>query len=478
MKKTYQVLCTAVVSLFALCGSSCISAIQKGLYGDIGEKIYADMPNDLSNIEYCDYKIEKYKFPDGKVADVYIFDEIHDQALWLNLQKDRFDSTWRKYYQTQLDSAKQSTDDAIVNGIVSLLAGTKQSKSRKIEEANWYLNVTGPMTPFYKHYTKLLEQHGGQKELLKMAEAQKELFVSSFYKTEELGLLGILMSDNSSASACYEDSTGVYWIRVSSPASMVSLRGQKNEQERHKGEIGIDVVYIPRTMYPKITPPKLKPAKVTPVNPNSIPDSSRNLTPVNSTGNNAYYYDADLAAQLQWIAVKVACKGTYDMAYTGNFRAKNPTDYYKTSFIKRYLASNDGQASKGTTLFEGICFDYADFAYQELSANKKNYSSRISNFYMVGTFNDSNDIITYRLAKAGEASNMIINRTPVVFFGHNHVKAHGNATNHAWFWVTMKDGTVYWVDPTWTDGEGYPVYGIVRGGQEMQLPVDQSLCIR
>ena len=59
------------------------------------------------------------------------------------------------------------------------------------------------------------------------------------------------------------------------------------------------------------------------------------------------------------------------MVYTGDFSAKNPTDYYKTRFIKKYLATNDGRASKGTTKVEGISFDYADFAYQELRDNKK-----------------------------------------------------------------------------------------------------------
>ena len=230
-------------------------------------------------------------------------------------------------------------------------------------------------------------------------------------------------------------------------------------------------------IYPKINPPKISPAKVKPLNPDTLPDSDRDLKPVASSGNGEYYYDETLAYQLQWLAVKIACKGMYDMAYTGDFRAKNPTDYYKTSFIKKYLATNDGKASKGTTLFEGICFDYADFAYQELSDNKKSYSSRIAKFYMVGTFKDANDIIAYRLAAKGESSDMTINRTPVVVFSHNNIRAHDAATNHAWFWVQATDGTMYWVDPTWTDNSGRPVYGIVRGGQEIQLPYDKSLCV-
>ena len=91
---------------------------------------------------------------------------------------------------------------------------------------------------------------------------------------------------------------------------------------------------------------------------------------------------------------------------------------------------------------------------------------------MVGTFGDCNDIIRYRIAEYGEHSDMLINGTPVVVFNHNRIKAHSNATHHAWFWVQSTDGTVYWIDPTWTDNSGRPVYGIVRNGQEIELEPD------
>ena len=469
--KNYKGFCVLSSVLLLVFLASCVSLVLDS----IGLKIVQEMPKDLSSPDYCDYKIEKYKFPDGKIADVYMFKSLMDQGYWLNVQKFALSEDKREDYKKQIAYGKEQ------------LAYYKQKKDKKMVEHyneyiatyNWRLNARGPMTPFYSQYTKLLAQYGGQKELLKLAESQKELFVVSFYKAEELGELGTYMAENKSyASACYEDAKGVYWLRFSPPEDLVSLRGKKEEQKRHSGEIGYEVVFIPRSMYPKINPPKISPAKVKPLNPDTLPDSDRDLKPVASSGNGAYYYDETLAYQLQWLAVKIACKGMYDMAYTGDFRAKNPTDYYKTSFIKKYLATNDGKASKGTTLFEGICFDYADFAYQELSDNKKSYSSRIAKFYMVGTFKDANDIIAYRLAAKGESSDMTINRTPVVVFSHNNIRAHDAATNHAWFWVQATDGTMYWVDPTWTDNSGRPVYGIVRGGQEIQLPYDKSLCVR
>ncbi len=221
----------------------------------------------------------------------------------------------------------------------------------------------------------------------------------------------------------------------------------------------------------------MTPAKIQPFNPSAVPDSDRNLAPVTPNGNGAYYYDENLAYHLQWLAVKIACKGVYDMAYTGNFRQKNPVDYYKTSFIKNYLATNDGMASKGATLFEGICFDYADFAYQELKEKRKEYPN-VSGFWMVGTFNDPSTIVAYKIAGAGETPTTQINRTPVVIYSENHILAHDNATSHAWIWVQATDGTVYWVDPTWTDNTGRPVYGIVRGGQEIYLKPDSRFCVQ
>ena len=111
-----------------------------------------------------------------------------------------------------------------------------------------------------------------------------------------------------------------------------------------------------------------------------------------------------------------------------------------------------------------------------MKENTKDYPD-VVDFWMVGTFEDSSDIVTYKLAEAGENPTMTINRTPVVVYSHNHILAHDGATNHAWFWVQTTDGIVYWVDPTWTDNSGRPVYGIVRGGKEIQLTPSSSLCV-
>ena len=89
-----------------------------------------------------------------------------------------------------------------------------------------------------------------------------------------------------------------------------------------------------------------------------------------------------------------------------------------------------------------------------------------------------NDIIAYRIANPGEQPTTTINHTPVIVFTHNPITAHDRATKHAWFWAQSKDGTTYWIDPTWTDSEGKPVYGIVRGNKEIRLTPSSDLCMK
>ena len=403
-------------------------------------RAYEDGATDMT--DYSDFKVENCKLPDGKVVTMYGFYKVSDGAKWQNIQS-------RKYNEKE-----------------------KERLRKLFGEEPW--TPTGPLSPFFKVLCGLIDKYGAEK-------VNKMLFSDtsaiSYYNVEDLGELSSYLAVGGGVQGCYEDSTGVYLLTICPPKNLKQLQKNKAEQKRHEGQFGYEVAYIPRKMYADVKPVKLNPAKVTPFNPNNIPDSDRNLVPVISSGNGAYYYDNDLANELQWLAVTTACKGIYDMAYTGNFSQKNPTDYYQTKHIKKYLATNDGRASKGTTLFEGICFDYADFAYQELKQNKLNYP-RVANFWMVGTFSDPNDIVAYRLANEGEQSNFTINRTPVVVYNHNHIYAHDGATSHAWFWVQATDGIMYWVDPTWTDNSGRPVYGIVRGGREVQLEANPNYCVR
>ena len=412
------------------------------------KKVYAP---DVSS--YADYIIENCQLPDGKTATVYVFNNVYDQLKWQDIQNTKFLS----------DESKERRRELVA-----------ESERLGFKADYWKWEPIGPLTPYWQAAYVLREKYG--------LDTAKEMQINnsspiSYYNATDLGQLSSYLKNlDSCAQACYEDSDGVYLLTVCRPKNMTRCQENKEILKLHKNEFAYEVAFIPKKLY-KVPPVKVNPAKTQPFNPSSIPDSDRNLVPVAPKGNDTYYYDTNLANKLQWLAVKIACKGVYDMAYTGNFRARNPTDYYKTSFIKSYLAKNDGKASKGTVLFEGICFDYADFAYQELKDNQNEYPN-VANFWMVGTFENSSDIVAYRLAGAGENSTMTINRTPVVVFSHNHIVAHDRATNHAWFWVQSTDGTVYWIDPTWTDNTGRPVYGIVRGGKEIELTPSSDLCVR
>jgi hypothetical protein len=57
------------------------------------------------------------------------------------------------------------------------------------------------------------------------------------------------------------------------------------------------------------------------------------------------------------------------------------------------------------------------------------------------------------------------------------VYTHDGATGHAWLWVQHKNGTWYWIDPTWTDNTGYVWWGIVQNGKEVQYYPDPEYCV-
>ena len=413
---------------------------------------------------YADYIVENCELPDGKIVTVYVHNNLSDGWWWERCQEWKYDPEHQGYVKEENEKYKNKEKSDI-----DFLF--EEYDKRRQSRLNWA--PTGPLSRYFEVAFSIRTKYG---EKVRKQYIEENSSPITYYNVEDLGELSNYMKEESIAQASYEDSAGVYLVTICRPKNLRRLEKKKEEQRKHKDQLAYDCTFVPKEIYANIEPPKLTPSKTKSINPSEIPDSKYDLYPATPTGNSPYYYDENLAYKLQWLAVKVACKGTYDMAYTGDFSAKNPIDYYKTSFIKSYLAKNDGKASKGTLTFEGICFDYADFAYQEVSSNKNDYPD-VAHFYIVGTFDDSNDIITYRLAKQGESSDMIINRTPVVVYTHNRVRAHDSARHHAWFWLQTTDGTVYWVDPTWTDNSGRPVFGIVRGGQEIQLSPSSSLCV-
>jgi tetratricopeptide (TPR) repeat protein len=183
-----------------------------------------------------------------------------------------------------------------------------------------------------------------------------------------------------------------------------------------------------------------------------------------------------LANELQWLAARTACAGQYNMAQTGDYSIGDPQDYYRPADIREYLARQSGSRT-ATATFYGICFDYAQSAYNDISSNRSLYEGRgmkRNAWYIVATGRNSRQITLYDPSTRGEAT-VIMNGMPLKERERQNVSAHGNADNHAWLWVYGNDGTIYWIDPTWTDNTGYIWWGVVENGREVQRNSAQRL---
>jgi hypothetical protein len=82
-----------------------------------------------------------------------------------------------------------------------------------------------------------------------------------------------------------------------------------------------------------------------------------------------------LADELQWLAAQIACVGQYNMAQTGDYSIGDPQDYYRPADIREYLTRLSGSRT-ATTTFYGICFDYAQAAYNHILNNRSLYENR------------------------------------------------------------------------------------------------------
>jgi tetratricopeptide (TPR) repeat protein len=183
-----------------------------------------------------------------------------------------------------------------------------------------------------------------------------------------------------------------------------------------------------------------------------------------------------LANELQWLTAQTACAGQYNMAQTGDYSIGDPHDYYRPADIREYLARQSGGRT-ATTTFYGICFDYAQAAYNHISGNRAAYEAKgmkRNGWYIVGTGNNSRQITLYDPSSREQAT-LRMNGVYIKENSRQNVQAHGNATVHAWLWVYGNDGTIYWIDPTWTDTAGYIWWGVVENGREVQRGSSQRL---
>ena len=182
----------------------------------------------------------------------------------------------------------------------------------------------------------------------------------------------------------------------------------------------------------------------------------------------------DLADLLQDLAIQTACLGMYSSTEAGikdyiTNRYVDPPDWYTPQMMASRFASRSGSMTR-TITFYGICFDYAQFAWDDIKKYQAEYNKagmKDQQWYIAVTFDDPNTIYLYDPVPS-EKSTMVLNGFPVREKTHYNIRAHDNATGHAWLWIQHKNGTWYWIDPTWTDNTGYPWWGIIIDDKEMQ----------
>lgn len=187
---------------------------------------------------------------------------------------------------------------------------------------------------------------------------------------------------------------------------------------------------------------------------------------------------------LQDLAIQTACIGQYSATQTGGGWYDDPHDYYTPQMMAERFKNMSGSMTR-TTTFYGVCFDYAQFAYEDIEKYQSAYNKAgmyESQFWIAGVHENTNTITLSYPANRNTA-NTIQNGVYVKESNRSqnvrtHKQANGTrTTHHAWLWVMRADGVWFWIDPTWTDNLGYVVWGYVANDEEIQLRPDEKYCL-
>jgi hypothetical protein len=189
----------------------------------------------------------------------------------------------------------------------------------------------------------------------------------------------------------------------------------------------------------------------------------------------------ELADLLQDLAIQTACLGMYSTAQTGVYvtsRYDDPPNWYDPPMMANRFAQRSGNMTR-TITFYGICFDYAQWAWDDIKKYQKIYNDagmKGQQWYIaVAESGKPNAIILYEPVAGNEATTTW-NGVSVKENSRYNVLAHDIAQGHAWLWVQHNNGTWYWIDPTWTDNTGYPWWGIVKNNKEVQYYPNPNFC--
>ena len=190
---------------------------------------------------------------------------------------------------------------------------------------------------------------------------------------------------------------------------------------------------------------------------------------------------------IQDLAIQTACTGQYSATQAGGGWYDDPHDYYTPPMMADRFKDMSGNMTR-TDTFYGICFDYAQSAYQYIDKYQSLYNKQgmyENKFWIAGTHENNNEIILQYPEESNHTTvqngdQIIVQNGVCVIIpagGERNVKTHDGITHHAWVWIERADGVQFWIDPTWTDNLGYVVYGYVENGQEVQCRPSREFCI-
>jgi hypothetical protein len=192
----------------------------------------------------------------------------------------------------------------------------------------------------------------------------------------------------------------------------------------------------------------------------------------------------ELADLLQDLAIQTACIGMYSATEASKMegvinRYDDPPDWYTPPLMATRFAQMSGNMTR-TNTFYGICFDYAQSAWDDIKKYQSAYNEagmKDQQWYIAAAFpGDPNTIILYDPVSPENATSYL-NGVPVREYARHKIYTHDGTTGHAWLWVQHNNGTWYWIDPTWTDNTGYTWWGMVEKGKEVTYFPDPTYCI-
>ena len=198
---------------------------------------------------------------------------------------------------------------------------------------------------------------------------------------------------------------------------------------------------------------------------------------------NSFLYPDSFTNIIQDLAMQTACIGQYSATQAGGGWNDDPHDYYTPKMLAERFKEMSGDMTR-TVTFYGVCFDYAQFAWDDIKKYQSSYNKAgmiNQEWYLVYVASDSNKLQLEDPVSA-EKADVIHNGIYLKKKYEKNVKAHKGlngvrATYHEWLWIQRSDGVWFWIDPTWTDNLGYVVYGYVANGEEIQLRPDEKFCI-